>query len=69
MHKEEIFAELLQRLADLGIEPTHALDKLPAVVELREWSPAVTSSQDDEDDDIEVLEALTIADKEQALSL
>lgn len=69
MHKEEIFAELLQRLADLGIEPTHALDKLPAVVELREWSPTITSSEDDEDEDIEVLNPLTIAGEEQELSL
>ncbi|WP_439958871.1 hypothetical protein, partial [Pseudomonas neuropathica] len=41
MHKEEIFGELLQRLAELGIEPTNALEKLPAVVELREWSSVV----------------------------
>ncbi|WP_346656577.1 AAA domain-containing protein [Pseudomonas sp. SWRI51] len=69
MHKEEIFAELLERLAELGIEPTHSLDKLPAVVELREWSPAVTAAQDDEDEDIEILDALKIAGEEQALSL
>ena len=65
MHKEEIFAELLQRLDDLGIEPTHALEKLPAVVELREWSTAATACQDDEDEDVGILEALSIAGEEQ----
>lgn len=38
MHKEEIFDELLQRLAELGIEPTGALEKLPTLVELRTWT-------------------------------
>lgn len=38
MNQDEIFAELLQRLAELGIEPTAALDRLPALVEFREWS-------------------------------
>lgn len=37
LHKDEIFGELLQRLAELGIEPTGALDQLPRLVESREW--------------------------------
>ncbi|QHG23884.1 AAA domain-containing protein [Pseudomonas sp. DTU12.1] len=52
MHKEEIFGELLQRLAELGIEPTNALEKLPAVVELREWASAVSTSMEEDDEDI-----------------
>ncbi|MCD5996349.1 AAA family ATPase [Pseudomonas sp. CDFA 602] len=38
MNKDEIFNELLERLAELGIEPTGTMDKLPALVEFREWS-------------------------------
>jgi very-short-patch-repair endonuclease len=38
LHQDEIFEELLERLAELGIEPTAAVDKLPALVEFREWS-------------------------------
>ncbi|MEG5262718.1 AAA domain-containing protein [Pseudomonas sp. JDS28PS106] len=38
LHKDEIFEELLQRLAELGIEPTGALDQLPTLVEFREWT-------------------------------
>jgi len=52
MHKDEIFDELLQRPAELGIEPTNALEKLPAVVEQREWSSAVSAELDDRDADI-----------------
>lgn len=52
MHKDEIFEELLQRLAELGIEPTNALDKLPAVVELREWSSSELIERYEEDFDI-----------------
>lgn len=50
MHKDEIFDELLLRLAELGIEPTN--EKLPAVVEQREWSSAVSAELDDKDADI-----------------
>lgn len=41
MNKEEIFEELVQRLTSMGIEPIGALEKLPSVVEYREWAPAV----------------------------
>ncbi len=46
MHKEEIFDELLQCLAELGIEPTGALDKLPALVELRTWTETSLDAAD-----------------------
>jgi hypothetical protein len=65
MHKEEIFGELLQRLAELGIEPTNALEKLPAVVELREWSSAVSTSMDEDDEDIGELAAPPPTGEEQ----
>lgn len=65
MHKEEIFEELLQRLVELGIEPTNALEKIPAVVELREWSTADSTSQDEEEEDFGDHAALTSTDEEQ----
>jgi hypothetical protein len=65
MHKEEIFGELLQRLAELGIEPTNALEKLPAVVELREWACAVSTSMDEDDEDIGELAAPPATGEEQ----
>lgn len=46
LHKDEIFEELLQRLAELGIEPTGALDKLPTLVEFREWSSGADTGAD-----------------------
>ncbi len=65
MHKEEIFEELLQRLVELGIEPTNALEKIPAVVELREWSTAGSTSLDEEEEDFGGQAALPSTDEEQ----
>jgi hypothetical protein len=39
LRKEEVFAELLERLGALGIEPIGAIDRAPSVVEKRTWQP------------------------------
>lgn len=49
MRRDEVLQELLERLAAMGIEPLGILDKIPALVEYREWKPA-TAANDDSDD-------------------
>ena len=39
LRQEEVLAELLQRLAAMGIEPLGKLEKIPSLVEYREWHP------------------------------
>lgn len=39
LRKDEVFAELLERLAALGIEPIGAIDRAPGLVERRTWQP------------------------------
>jgi very-short-patch-repair endonuclease len=39
LRKDEVFAELLERLGALGIEPIGAIDRAPSVVEKRTWQP------------------------------
>ena len=39
LRKEEVFAELLERLTALGIEPIGAIDRAPGLVEKRTWKP------------------------------
>ncbi|HHK5177295.1 TPA: hypothetical protein ACQT19_005992 [Pseudomonas aeruginosa] len=57
MHKDEIFEELLQRLAELGIEPTGALDKMPALVEMRTWTASSADGAREKEPDEEGLES------------
>ena len=37
LRKDEVFAELLERLGVLGIEPIGAIDRAPGIVEKRTW--------------------------------
>jgi len=39
LRKDEVFAELLERLGALGIEPIGAIDRAPSLVEKRTWQP------------------------------
>ena len=39
LRKDEVFAELLERLTALGIEPIGAIDRAPGLVEKRTWQP------------------------------
>jgi len=39
LRKDEVFAELLERLTALGIEPIGAIDRAPSLVEKRTWRP------------------------------
>jgi hypothetical protein len=39
LRKEEVFEELVERLTSMGIEPVGALERLPRLVEYREWTP------------------------------
>ncbi|MFC0695603.1 AAA domain-containing protein [Paraburkholderia humisilvae] len=38
LRKEEVFEELVERLTAMGIEPIGALERLPGLVEYREWT-------------------------------
>lgn len=40
LHKDDVLAELLERLAAMGIEPLGAIEKVPSLVEKRTWQPA-----------------------------
>ncbi len=50
LRKDEVFAELLERLGALGIEPIGALDRAPSLVEKRTWHPPEVPSEDPEPD-------------------
>jgi uncharacterized protein (DUF1697 family) len=39
MRRDEVLAELLQRLTAMGIEPLGTLEKIPSLVEQRTWIP------------------------------
>src|SRR6201999_664690 len=41
LRKDEVFAELLERLGVLGIEPIGAIDRAPSLVEKRTWRAPV----------------------------
>lgn len=48
LHKQEVFDELLGRLRAMGIEPLGALERIPSLVEYREWRE--TSRQEPKED-------------------
>ena len=52
MRKDEVLEELLETLAAMGVEPLGTLDRVPSLVEYREWAPSV-------DADTELLEIIT----------
>lgn len=58
MHKDEIFEELVERLAAMGIEPIGALKCLPTLVEYREW---IGLTEELEEDELEVSVAEPVA--------
>ena len=45
LRKNEVFAELLERLAALGIEPIGAIDRAPSLVEKRIWQPEALAAE------------------------
>lgn len=47
LNREEVLQELLARLTAMGIEPLGALDRIPSLVEYREWAPAPVADEDD----------------------
>jgi hypothetical protein len=47
LRKNEVFAELLERLAALGIEPIGAIERAPSLVEKRIWEPQVIEEKDE----------------------
>lgn len=57
MRKDEVLDELLQRLAAMGIEPLGTLEKIPSLVEYREWTPADVTEPAAADPVKDVLEA------------
>lgn len=44
LRKEEVVAELLERLTAMGIEPMGAIDRVPMLVEKRTWDRAASDS-------------------------
>jgi very-short-patch-repair endonuclease len=48
LRKDEVFAELLERLGALGIEPIGAIDRAPGLVEKRTWQPEKTEEEEKE---------------------
>jgi very-short-patch-repair endonuclease len=48
LRKDEVFAELLERLGALGIEPIGAIDRAPSLVEKRTWQPEKTEEEEKE---------------------
>jgi hypothetical protein len=47
LRKNEVFAELLERLGALGIEPIGAIDRAPSLVEKRIWQPEALEEEDE----------------------
>jgi very-short-patch-repair endonuclease len=48
LRKAEVFAELLERLGALGIQPIGALERAPSVVEKRIWQPVAADEEEKE---------------------
>jgi very-short-patch-repair endonuclease len=48
LRKDEVFAELLERLGALGIEPIGALERAPSLVEKRVWQPVTADDEEKE---------------------
>jgi len=48
LRKAEVFAELLERLGALGIQPIGALERAPSVVEKRIWQPVAADDEEKE---------------------
>jgi hypothetical protein len=46
LRKNEVLADLLERLGTLGIEPTGAIDRAPSLVEKRVWEPAAAEEEE-----------------------
>jgi very-short-patch-repair endonuclease len=46
LRKDEVFAELLERLGVLGIEPIGAIDRAPSLVEKRTWRAPTLQTPD-----------------------
>lgn len=67
IRKDEVLQELLERLASLGIEPLGTLDKIPALVEYREWQPPSAEEEDSDDLTAQALEAAITAAKASTL--
>jgi very-short-patch-repair endonuclease len=52
LRKDEVLAELLDRLEVMGIEPLGAIERVPSLVEKRIWEKK--SEEGDEEDEVEV---------------
>lgn len=52
LRKDEVFEELAERLKSMGIEPVGALERLPSLVEHREWTPPKESEEPDAIDEV-----------------
>ncbi|HKY23388.1 MAG TPA: AAA domain-containing protein [Vicinamibacterales bacterium] len=50
LHRDDVLAELLERLTAMGIEPIGATDRVPSLVERREWAPP--AADDDSPDEV-----------------
>jgi very-short-patch-repair endonuclease len=64
LQRDEVLAELLERLTAMGIEPMGAIERAPALVEKREWHPA--EPENGQPDDVALaLEAAIVVGQQQ----
>jgi hypothetical protein len=52
LRKHEVFEELVEHLTRQGIEPLGALERLPSIVEYREWVSTKDAAEKDVIDDV-----------------
>lgn len=53
LRKDEVFAELVQRLTTMGIEPLGALERAPSLVDKRVWMPQPKGEEEEQEDPVE----------------
>ena len=63
LHRDDVLTELLERLGAMGIEPIGATDRVPSLVERREWAPPA-SDNDSPDEVAETLKRTVSTDGE-----
>ena len=47
LHRDEVFGELIERLATMGIEPLGSVDRAPSLVQKRVWSASNEAEADE----------------------
>lgn len=61
LHREEVFAELLDRLSIIGIEPLGAIERSPTLVEKRVWTMSTCSAEAQDEVGVALENAISIS--------